>query len=479
VVAPARPSASPATIEALAPLVDDPPGGLGAATVGGVRRDVRWAGAAAVVVAAAFVVTGLRLRWLTPIETDSAGVFHDFGSGAPLFAWWQPHASWGTPMAVIVAAVVILAGPHVATRVSFRGLPAIAWATSVGWIVSLAMIDGWSRGITSKFTSRDEYLHEVPRVGSLGPFLTGFTSHIVDGQPDSWTTQTSGHPPGALLLFAGLDRIGLGGPTWAAVVCILVGASASAAILVAVNALTNPETARRCAPFLVLTPAAIWIGVSGDGLFAGVAAWGLTWVALSATRSGWRRHGYALAAGVALGCCLYLSYGLVLLVIPAVVILIVARTTGPLLAMLIGAIVVVDVFTLGGFWWLDGYQLVKIRYWQGIAHQRPFAYWGWANWAALICAVGLAVPASVHRILTLPRWRARDPVTCLVVGVLVALVLADLSQLSKAETERIWLPFAVWLTIATAALPARNQRCWLAIQAVSAIALNSLLLTNW
>ncbi|GLP78115.1 membrane protein [Mycobacterium antarcticum] len=414
------------------------------------------------------------------MATDSAGVFHDFGgSGAPLFAWWQPHASWGTPMAVTVGAWVIVAGPRVARSVSWRWLPAVSWAASVGWIVSLAMIDGWTRGITSRLTSRDEYLYEIPRVKSLGPFLSEFTRHIVDGQADSWTTQTSGHPPGALLVFLALDRVGLGGSIWAAVVCIVVGASATAAILVALAALTNPETARRCAPFLVLTPAAVWIGVSGDGLFAGVAAWGLVWVALAATRTGVSRHGYALAAGVTLGACLYLSYGLVLLAVPMVAILITTRTLRPLPGVLIGISAVVAVFTVSGFWWLDGYEMVKIRYWQGIAHQRPFAYWGWANWASLICAVGLAVPASLNRVLTAARLRARDPITCLVVGMLAALVLADLSQMSKAETERIWLPFAVWLTVAAATLPLRTQRWWLLVQALAALAINSLLLTNW
>lgn len=215
--------------------------------------------------------------------------------------------------------------------------------------------------------------------------------------------------PGALLVFLALDRVGLGGSIWAAVVCIVVGASATAAILVALAALTNPETARRCAPFLVLTPAAVWIGVSGDGLFAGVAAWGLVWVALAATRTGVSRHGYALAAGVTLGACLYLSYGLVLLAVPMVAILITTRTLRPLPGVLIGISAVVAVFTVSGFWWLDGYEMVKIRYWQGIAHQRPFAYWGWANWASLICAVGLAVPASLNRVLTAARLRAWRP----------------------------------------------------------------------
>ena len=36
------------------------------------------------------------------------------------------------------------------------------------------------------------------------------------------------------------------------------------------------------------------------------------------------------------------------------------------------------------------------------------------------------------------------------------MVLADLSGMSKAEVERIWLPFLPWILLATAALPRRR-----------------------
>jgi hypothetical protein len=61
----------------------------------------------------------------------------------------------------------------------------------------------------------------------------------------------------------------------------------------------------------------------------------------------------------------------------------------------------------------------------------------------------------------------------------VAVILADVSGLSKAEVERIWLPFAVWLTAGAAALPARARRGWLAAQAATALCVNHLLLTTW
>ncbi|MCF0094986.1 hypothetical protein B0E54_03844 [Micromonospora sp. MH99] len=60
---------------------------------------------------------------------------------------------------------------------------------------------------------------------------------------------------------------------------------------------------------------------------------------------------------------------------------------------------------------------------------------------------------------------------------LVAVLGADLSGLSKAEVERIWLPFVVWLLVATAHLPTGSRRWWLAAQALTALAVNHLVWT--
>jgi hypothetical protein len=65
----------------------------------------------------------------------------------------------------------------------------------------------------------------------------------------------------------------------------------------------------------------------------------------------------------------------------------------------------------------------------------------------------------------------------LVWAALGALLAADLSGMSKAETERIWLPFVMWLLAAGALV--REVRVWLAAQAVVALLLNHLLLTGW
>ena len=67
--------------------------------------------------------------------------------------------------------------------------------------------------------------------------------------------------------------------------------------------------------------------------------------------------------------------------------------------------------------------------------------------------------------------------SAVLVAALLALLVADLSGMSKAETERIWLPFALWLLPACAFLP--RARAWLSAQALLALLLNHLLHTGW
>ncbi|GAA3641385.1 hypothetical protein GCM10022267_29670 [Lentzea roselyniae] len=368
-----------------------------------------------------------------------------FASAPPIFGDWQPHVGPGTPAALLIAFLVVAKGPELAQH---RFALPIAYVTATLWTFSLAMIDGWDRFVT-RLTTVDEYLHEVPGVTDIPAMLTGFTQRILDFQPDSWTTHVSGHPPGALLTFVSLDRVGLGGGTVASIFCVLVGSLAVVAIPKAIgdNAVL---------PFLVLFPGAIWVGASADGMFMGVAAVGIYLL----TR-------WPLLGGIVLGWCLFLSYGLVLLAPLAIAALwrqgdrfgAIGRRIGWALA---GALAVVAAFAVSGFWWLDGYELVKIRYYQGIGDVRPYWYWVWANLAALALVIG---PAGV-RGLRKDKW---------IIAAGIAILAADLSGLSKAETERIWLPFAVWLLAGTAKL----DRRWLTAQAVTALAVNHLVLTNW
>jgi hypothetical protein len=454
----------------------------GTATVRRVpRSDLLTAGGAFGLIAAACVVGAALYLAGLPVHASSA----------PFTGIWLPHLGPGTPLALAIALLVVWHGPRLAPLLGWRRLLAAGYAFAFAWILSLALIDGWQGGVAGRLTKSDEYLSEVPGVTDVPAMLRGFTGRILDFQPDSWTTHVSGHPPGILLVFVGLDRIGLGGGGWAAMLCISVGALIAVTVPVTIRALGDEAAARAAVPFLVLFPGAVWIGVSADGLFAGVTTTGLALLAVGLTR---RSAAAGLGAGLLLAFSLFLSYGLTLIALPALAVVLLAqrlrslpwRTIG---LAVCGAAAVVTAFTLAGFSWLDGYHLVVVRYYQGIASQRPYAYWVWADLALVVATAGPAAAVMLRRavldadpatLLRRPRLLTHlEPAVVLPCAGLIAILAADLSGLSKAEVERIWLPFAVWLMAGTTVLPPPTRRFWLTVQALLALLINHLLLTTW
>ncbi|GAA1853615.1 hypothetical protein [Asanoa iriomotensis] len=394
-----------------------------------------------------------------------AGLYAD---AAPVYATWQPHVGWGTPAAVLLAVATAAWGPALAARLAWGRLLVAGYATALGWTLALALVDGWPAGLGDRLTPQAEYLHEVAGVVDVRAMLAGFAGRILDFQPGSWSTHTAGHPPGALLLFVALDRVGLGGPTWAALACVAVGASVAVSVPCALRSLGAEPAARAVLPYLAVFPGAVWVGTSADGIFAGTVAAGL---ALLAARRWW-----PLVGGLLLGFALYLSYGFTLvgLLALAVVALRPTRRAAALGAGIVGVAGVVATFTAAGFAWWEGYRLVVERYYQGWGGERPYAYWVWANFGALLLSAGPVIGPALLR----AGGRVRVPsVAWLPLAALAAVCLADLSGLSKAEVERIWLPFAVWLLVSVAWLPPRWHRTCLALQALTALLVNHLLWT--
>ncbi|MBL3664897.1 hypothetical protein JL475_02465 [Streptomyces sp. M2CJ-2] len=473
----------------------------------GPSRDLCAAGAAVLLVTTAVLVG-------RHIQGTSRTLFADW---PPLLASWEPHLGPGTPAAVLVAVATVAYGPALAARLPWRALVPLTWGTATAWTSSLALVDGWQRGIAGRLTTPHEYLRAIDRFHDVPAALRGFTGHILLGSPDHWPAHTAGHPPAATLTFVLLDRIGLRGGGWAGVWCITVGATACVAVLVAVRALAGEGLARGAAPFVVLAPAAVWMGTSADAYFAAVAAWAVALLALAVTgRSLW----WAGVSGLLFGLTCYLSYGLTLVALIAAAVLVLGRhgirgRPALLVPLLAGLAVVPTVFTLAGFNWWEAYHLLVTRYHQGVGGVRPYGYWVWANLACTVLVTGLATAAGLRRtgavlvrhrgdVLSRPGAAAAEArLALLVSAALLALLVADLSGMSKAETERIWLPFALWLLPACAFLtpaPALGSslkfstsleqggppragrtpvRAWLTAQALLALLLNHLLLTRW
>jgi len=368
--------------------------------------------------------------------------------------------------AVALALAAVRWAPLLAARLRWSALLVATWAAGAAWAVALAASTGLN-AIAAPLTTRYEYLAAVPRVESPGNFLAGF----VDALP-TYPTHVKGHPPGMVLVLWLLDGVGLGGPEAAAALVIGVGALAAPAALVALRAVAGESWARRAAPFVAFTPAAVWIATSADALFAGVAATGLALAALALYADHARRAlALGIAAGLVLGAALMLSYGIAPLGAVVLALAVVRRAWRPLLAVAVGVASVAAAFAVVGFWWPDGLAATSDLYHSGVAARRPYGAFLLISLAAFALAVGPAAAAGAARL--------RDRRVWLLVGTaLVSLAAADLSGLSRGETERIWLIFVPWIGLAAAALVV-HRRSWLAAQLALALALQAGVRSPW
>lgn len=402
---------------------------------------------------------------------------HPEGTFPPLNALWEPHFALTSLPALAFAVLGWRYAFAFAATLEWRRLLLVSYAAALAWMLALAWIG--PIGIGDVLGHRIEVLPVAREIDDIGATLREFVSRIpYSAAPDNWPTHVAGHPPGALLFYVGLVRIGLGGDLAAGLVVTAIGATTTAGVLVTLRALGAEAAARRAVPFLVLGPSALFMAVSSDAMFAAVAAWGLAALALGATRVGWPRVGWSVLAGLLLGWLVMLSYGLPLTGLLAIAVLLTARSWWPLPVAAAAALAVVLAFVPTGFVWWEALPVLRERYYDGVAGVRPSSYWVWGNLAALCFSAGPMVGAGLGRLAAL-RTEADRVVGLLATGALAAVVMADLSFMSKAEVERIWLPFVPWLLISVALLPERWRRWGLAGQLVVALLGQHLLNTRW
>jgi hypothetical protein len=401
----------------------------------------------------------------------------------PLHADWDPRVGWGTVPAVVLGALSVRYAGELAGRLSWGRLLVTAYAAGLAWMLALALVDGLD-GIGHILDTSYEYLDTARATTDLPATLDEYVSRIpVDAPGGQWPVHIAGHPPGALTFFVVLVRVGLGSGLAAGFVVTLLAASTAVGVLVTLRTLGAEQHARLAAPFLVIGPAAVWQCVSADAMFAAFAAWGMCALALGAVR---RSLLWSVLAGLLLGCCVMFSYGLPLLALLAVAVLVVARTWRPLVPAALAALTVVLAYVPFGYSWWDALPVLRERYWDGVASNRPPQYWMWGNLAALAFCAG---PVAFAGVFTTLRWSRRRVIAVtrpgertvrwLVAAAVATVLVADLSQMSRAEVERIWLPFVPWLMVGTALLPDRWRRPGLALQVVVALAIQHLLATGW
>jgi hypothetical protein len=457
------------------------------------RRHTRGRFPCADVVTAALAMSLVAASTLVIVRGHWYSYLRIYTWAPPLLGYWHPHLGPGTPAAIVIALATVRYGPGLAMRWRWRTLAVLSYVVGVAWTIAVHLVDGWQRGVPGRLATRDEYLVDVPRILHTPGFLGEFTNHILAGRPGSWAVHVSGHPPGATLVFVWLARAGLAGPVAAAMACVLIGGLTTVAVPATIRALGDERAARAVVPFLALFPGAAIAGVSADWLFTGVTSTGVALLAagamaLRAARPRWalRPTLTCVVAGLVLGYSLFLSYGLVVFGLIPFAVVCTARSVRALLPAVLGVAVVVVVFAASGFWWWDGYHLVVVRYYQDVGRTRPYDYWVWANIAALALTAGPATAVGLrHAAVRLAAairdrtWPRHLIVLAVTVAASVGVAIADVSGLSKAETERIWLPFAVWLAASASLVLPRYRRWWLAAQVVVALMVRHLVWVQW
>lgn len=419
------------------------------------------------------------------------------GGAEPLLGDWVFRI--GPSSLVAVALVAAAAHPRLHERLAalqWRRLLFLSWVVAVVWMLSLALVDG-PAGVGKHLNHGTEYLESARKIDDVGEMLRVYISRIPLDAPDHWPVHLAGHPPGAVLMFIGLDRLGLGAWQVAGPIVVLVAASIPAAVAITLDRLGARNAARTALPFLVLGPSAVLLAVSADAVFAATVAWGMAALAAAFAATGARRWALAVGSGLLLGWCLMESYGLALVALLALAVLLVGGRTwaervrvGAVTAGV--AVGVVLVFAALGFAWWEAFPVLHDRYWVAgdVASRRPAEYWVVGNLGSLLLCAGLllaaglgAAAAPTVRLRTAAGRAAAAPwervVGPLVLAAFGMVAFADLSLMSKAEVERIWLPFMPWLLLSVLWLPARWQRWGLVAQGVLALLLQHLVRTVW
>ncbi len=421
----------------------------------------------------------MALAMLVPAVTGWYVHVHSF---PPLHAEWDPRTGVGTVPALVIGALAASRAVDIAERVPWRRLLSLVFAVGLLWMLALAFVDGQA-GVGTILATPYEYLRTARSIDDLDGLhaaLMEYVGRIRQSSPDYWPVHIAGHPPGALVFFVALVHLGLGGGFLAGMMVTVFAASTAVAVLVTVRVLGAELLARRAAPFVTVGPAAVWQCVSADAMFAAVAAWGIACLALAATR---RSLGWSVLAGLLLGYCVMLSYGLPLLGLLAVAVLVAARSWFPLGVAVLAALSVVAVFWVAGFPYLEALPAIHDRYWDAVGGRRPASYWLWADLGALAFSAGPLAGSGIAALIASGGRLLRDPFSRVLVwlsGAGVAMVVAaDLSMMSKAEVERIWLPFVPWVLLACALLPERWRRRGLVLQIGVALVVQHLLFTGW
>ena len=434
--------------------------------------------AAVAVVVCATVAVGLTLQATTPAGLGD-NRFGYFGTTLSPFSFnWAPVVRWPAltclqvAIAVAVCVVCLWFAPRViASRRAPVAFAALAYVVTgaIGLAVNAARTGttGWDHvfdlGARGSSEARYEYL---PALRLLRAGIPHYIRHYPALLP-YLPTHAKGNPPGPLVV---MDLLHITTAGRLAAVCIAIGALTGPLVYGLGRTLGDERRGRTATALTAFSPAVILLGVtSADYAFAALG-----------TAAAWLLVGPRWRMRVA-GCLVAAAgsfFSWLLLAIPVWAVLVVVRREGLRPAIVTAGGVAAALLAVNGILALTlGYDPIAIVralapiYAHGIAAKRPYAFWLFGSPTAWLVMLGLPTAWLACRAV------GRGDPAALALAAIV--VVAAVAGFTKAETERIWLPFVPLACVAAASRPLPRIRLVLLALAVQVIAIELLFNTTW
>ena len=430
----------------------------------GRREPARLLRLAGAVAAALTVAAGLWIK----AAGGRVGAF-----SPPFYAHWHPFAGKLVPVAVLVLGGAAALAPKGLARVRRPivfacSLFVLALALGVSLNVARGGVhDLWAVFQTGPGGSLESYQEYLPGLSALHRGIPYYVSHFPALIP-SLPIHVQGNPPGPLVA---LHLLGI--HTAPALAGLVIGLGALSAPLAydLGRTLGGEARGRRAGLLTAFSPALLLWGVTSvDFVFASL---GLI-AACLLVRPG---HKYRAAGALAAAAATFFSW--LLFAIPAWAVLLAWRRDGLRRALaLAGLCVLAGLVVYGALWLTLGYDpIATVRatgavYRHGIARIRPYAYWLFGSPVAWWISLGL--PIGWYALRSLGARQASA------IALFAIVLVSAAIGLTKAETERIWLPLVPLACVAAAmVLPARRVPVVLWLLVAQALAGQLLFDTVW
>jgi hypothetical protein len=395
------------------------------------------------------------------------------GTATPPFVMgWLPRVDGWVVVAVAALGGLVAGGPALLRLPGKAYIVAVtlaALATALAVNAARTGPHGWDAifdtGPRGSFEAKNEYLPGLPALSYGSRFFLDRFAELVPALP----VNVAGHPPG-LLLFAHLTTL----TTPARFAALCIGAAAACAPLTYAlgRGLGQDErTARTAGLLAVAAPGLLLFGTtSADAVYAalGVAAAALL------VRPSWGARG---AGAVVLALAAFCSWAL--LAAGAFAVLVAWQREGWRVAARLAGLCALP-FLVFNAWLAAAYgydpigtlRATEAVYRHSLAQIRP--YWFWVLGSPIAWAVCAGLPLSGGWLVAARR---RDPGA---VALAAVVAIASVLAFTKAETERIWLPFVpLGCAAAATAIPPRRLRAVLVLLAAQTLLTQLLFETVW